>query len=124
MLIDRRGEELNSWLHTAFHCGIPELRPFVMKLRQDQEVVQAGLVPKWNNGMVKEHVNRLKFLKRSMYGRVHFDLLQLRVLRHRSVHELVSGVLSIIFLVLLNLPHSLSVFLPLRKDLYPLYKIR
>jgi transposase len=84
MLRDRRGEELDQWLHTAFHAGIPELRAFVRKLRQDQQAVQAGLVLKWNNGMVEGHVNRLKFLKRSMYGRANFDLLRLRVLRHRK----------------------------------------
>jgi transposase len=84
MLRDRRGEELDQWLHTAFHAGIPELRAFVRKLRQDQQAVQAGLVLKWNNGMVEGHVNRLKFLKRSMYGRANFDLLRLRVLHHRK----------------------------------------
>jgi transposase len=33
---ERRGEELDQWLHAAFHAGIPELRAFVKKLRQDQ----------------------------------------------------------------------------------------
>jgi transposase len=84
MLRDRRGEELDHWLHAAFHSGIPELGLFVTKLRQDQAAVQAGLILKWNNGVVEGHVNRLKFLKRSMYGRAHFDLLRLRVLHHRK----------------------------------------
>ena len=84
MLRDRHGEELDQWLQAAFHAGIPELRAFVNKLRQDQEAVQAGLVLKWNNGVVEGHVNRLKFLKLSMYGRANFDLLRLRVLHHRK----------------------------------------
>ncbi len=84
MLRDRRGEELAQWLHAAFHAGIPELRAFVRKLRQDQQAVQAGLVLNWNHGMVEGHVNRLKFLKRSMYGRANFDLLRLWVLHHRK----------------------------------------
>lgn len=84
MLRERRGEELDQWLHAAFHSGIPELRAFVSKLRQDQAAVQAGLTLKWNNGIVEGHVNRLKFLKRSMYGRANFDLLRLRVLHHRK----------------------------------------
>ncbi len=82
MLRERRGEELDQWLHAAFHAGLPELRAFVRKLRQDQQAVQTGLVLKWNNGMVEGHVNRLKFIKRSMYGRADFELLRLRVLRH------------------------------------------
>lgn len=84
MLRERRGEELDHWLQAAFHAGIPELRAFVRKLRQDQQAVQAGLVLKWNNGVVEGHINRLKFLKRSMYGRANFDLLRLRVLHHRK----------------------------------------
>jgi transposase len=39
----------------------------VKKLCQDQQAVQAGLVLTWNNGMVEGHVNRLKFVTRSMY---------------------------------------------------------
>jgi Transposase and inactivated derivatives len=84
MLRDRRGEELDQWLYAAFHSGLPELRAFVKKLRQDQQAVQIGLVLKWNNGVVEGNVNRLKFLKRSMYGRANFDLLRLRVLHHRK----------------------------------------
>ena len=84
MLRERRGEELDQWLHAAFHSGIPEFRAFVSTLRQDQAAVQAGLPLKWNNGIVEGHVNRLKFLKRSMYGRANFDLLRLRVLHHRK----------------------------------------
>jgi transposase len=84
MLRERRGEELDQWLYAAFHSGIPELQAFVKKLRQDQQAVQAGLILKWNNGVVEGHVNRLKVLKRSMYGRADFDLLRLRVLHHRK----------------------------------------
>jgi len=84
MLRDRRGEKLDQWLQAAFHAGIPERRTFVNKLRQDQNAVQAGFLLKWNKGMVEGHVNRLKFLKRSMYGRANFDLLRLWVLHHRK----------------------------------------
>ena len=57
-----------------------EWRAFVRKLRQDQVAVQAGLTLKWNNGPLEGHINRLKLLKRSMYGRANFDLLRQRVL--------------------------------------------
>ena len=84
MLRERRGEEFNAWLQTAMHSGIPEWRAFVRKLRQDHAAVQAGLTLKWNNGPVEGHINRLKFVKRSMYGRANFDLLRFRVLHHRK----------------------------------------
>jgi transposase len=56
----------------------------VNKVRQDQAAVQAGLILKWNNGMVEGHINQLKFLKRSMYGCANFDLLRLRILHHQK----------------------------------------
>jgi transposase len=80
MIRHRRGEELDEWLHSAFHAGIPESRSFVVKLRQDQEAVQAGLVLSISNGVVEGHVHRLKYVKRQMYGRANFDLLRLRLL--------------------------------------------
>ena len=83
MLRERHGEELDAWLEAAMHSGIPEWRAFARKLRQDHAAVWAGLTLKWNNGPVEGHINRLKFLKRSMYGRAKFDLLRLRVLYHQ-----------------------------------------
>jgi transposase len=84
MLRERHGHELDQWLAAAFHSGVPEWRSFVRKLRQDHAAVQAGLTLKWNNGPVEGHINRLKFVKRSMYGRANFDLLRFRVLHHRK----------------------------------------
>ena len=62
---ERRGEELDAWLHAAFHSGIPELRSFVVKLRQDQQAVQAGLIFSWSNGAVEGHVHRLRVFQAS-----------------------------------------------------------
>jgi transposase len=84
MLRERRGDELHAWLETALHSEIPEWRAFVRKLRQEHAAVQADLTLNWNNGPVEGHINRLKFVKRSMYGRANFDLLRFRVLHHRK----------------------------------------
>ncbi len=43
-----------------------------------------ALVLPWSNGPVEGHVNRLKFLKRQMFGRANFDLLRIRVLCQSS----------------------------------------
>ena len=81
MVRTRHGEELDDWLRSALHAGIPEVRSFALKLRQDQEAVQAGLVLSYNNGPVEGQVHRLKCLKSQMYGRANFDLLRQRVLQ-------------------------------------------
>jgi transposase len=60
--------------------GLPELRPIVTGLRRDQDAVTAGLTLRWSSGAVGGHINRIKMLKRQMYGRANPDLLRLRVL--------------------------------------------
>ncbi|MGG6270950.1 hypothetical protein ACQ4M3_42090 [Leptolyngbya sp. AN03gr2] len=47
-------------------------------IREDYEAVKAALILPWSNGQVEGQVNRLKLLKRQMYGRASFDLLNRR----------------------------------------------
>jgi transposase len=51
-----------------------------MGLRRDGEAVMAALSSQWSNGQTEGQINRLKMLKRQMYGRANFDLLRARVL--------------------------------------------
>lgn len=89
MLRTLQGQHLEEWMEKASQSGIGEIRNFVEKLRKDQAAVQAGLILQWNNGVVEGHVNRLKCIKRMMYGRAKFDLLRQRVLyRSPSSQEL------------------------------------
>jgi transposase len=60
--------------------GPPQLRGFSRNLRRDWDAVHAGLTKRWSSGSVEDHVNRLKVIKRQMYGRAKFDLLRKRVL--------------------------------------------
>lgn len=76
----KRKSELDIWLQAAEDSGVRELRNFATGLRADYPAVAAGLSSKWSNGPTEGHVNRLKLIKRTMYGRANFDLLRLRVL--------------------------------------------
>jgi transposase len=71
------------WLAQVFESEVTELKGFARGLLQDRAAVEAALSSEWSNGQVEGQVNRLKFLKRSMYGRGGFDLLKARVL-HRT----------------------------------------
>jgi hypothetical protein len=73
--------ELDPWLADATASTLPEFRAFATSLRQDEAAVRAGLSLPWSNGPVEGAVNRLKVIKRSMYGRAGFDLLKARVLQ-------------------------------------------
>jgi transposase len=80
MLKDRQVEALDSWLDRAKACHVTELTSFVNGIRRDYAAVRAAFSSEWSNGTTEGHVNRLKFLKRQMFGRAHLDLLRVKVL--------------------------------------------
>jgi transposase len=59
---------------------IQELKNFAEGLKKDGATGYEAICQLWSNGRTEGHVNRLKFLKRQMYGRASFELLRLRVL--------------------------------------------
>jgi transposase len=69
-----------AWLELAEQSTVAEMRNFAVGLRQEYAAVAAALEYRWSNGPVEGHVNRLKMIKRQMYGRANFDLLRARVL--------------------------------------------
>jgi transposase len=84
MVRQRQAEKLGEWVGEVVASRIPELKSFAESLMQDGEAVEAALTYDWSNGGVEGQVNRLKLIKRSMYGRAKFDLLKARVARGRS----------------------------------------
>jgi transposase len=73
-------ETLHCWLERARDSEVPALRRFAQKLQQDRQAVEAAVQEKWSNGPVEGHVNRLKMLKRQMYGQASVELLRARLL--------------------------------------------
>jgi transposase len=81
LLRQRLGDQAcDQWVTDAAASGVPELRRFAIKLKQDLAAVRAACREAWSNGQTEGHVHKLKLLKRSMYGRAKFDLLRLRLL--------------------------------------------
>ena len=77
---ERKKDQLNAWLSDAKNSGIVELKNFAQGLEKDLKAIEAALTYEWSNGPVEGHNNRLKMIKRQMYGRAKFDLLRQRVL--------------------------------------------
>jgi transposase len=71
---------LRDWLTRAEASPCPEIRHFAEGIRRDESAVNAAITLDWSNGPVEGHVNRLKFIKRQMFGRAGFALLKARVL--------------------------------------------
>jgi transposase len=76
----RRPNEFDRWLQRLTRCETPEVKSFARSIRADFPAVRAAFTLPYSNGQTEGHVNRLKFLKRPMYGRVSVELLRLRVL--------------------------------------------
>src|SRR6266702_344305 len=82
MVRERSGEQLDTWLAAVQASHLEAFESFVTGVQQDKDAVLAGLTLEWSNGPLEGNVNRLKLIKRSMYGRAEIDLLKLRVLHH------------------------------------------
>jgi transposase len=61
---NRDGRHLNRWITRVQGDGLPALHTFVTL----------------SSGAVERHNNKIKMLKRQMFGRANFDLLRIRVL--------------------------------------------
>ena len=70
---------LASWVAKAAALGDRDLANLAASLGSDAPAIQAALTEPWSNGPVEGHVNRLKTIKRQMYGRAGFPLLKARV---------------------------------------------
>jgi hypothetical protein len=80
ILTGRRGDRLDAWIATVEADDQPDLHSFTAGLTRDQAAVINGLTLPHSSGAVEGNVNRIKMIKRQMYGRASFDLLRKRVI--------------------------------------------
>lgn len=80
-MVTVHGDQLPEWIESARTATeLPSLSRFAQHLELDLDAVAAGLTLPWDSGVVEGHVNRIKMLKRQMFGRAGFELLCRRVL--------------------------------------------
>ena len=77
---------IRRWIDFVKHSKykLVGLKTFARGLSRDIEAVENGISMHWSNGMVEGHVNRIKAIKRQMYGRASFELLRKKVILSRS----------------------------------------
>ncbi|MEW2402018.1 transposase [Streptomyces sp. NPDC046862] len=80
LMNNRNGHRLGQWIEAVQADDVPSLHTFTAGLGQDLDAVVAGLSMRYSSGAVEGHNNRIKMLKRQMFGRANFDLLRKRVL--------------------------------------------
>ncbi len=81
MVKERKAELLSTWLRDSQISGIIELVNFAQGLEKEGSALHAALTLPYSNGPVEGKINKLKSIKRSMYGRGGFPLLKQRVLK-------------------------------------------
>jgi hypothetical protein len=75
LLRKRSSGTLSDWLMKGEASSCPELRRFAEGIRRDEAAVLAAITERWSNGPVEGYVNRLKMIKRQIYGRAGLRLL-------------------------------------------------
>lgn len=80
MLKVKNESQLDDWFFRVAQSDLTELKRVAVSMARDEAAVRAAISSKWSNGVVEGHVNRLKMLKRQMYGRAGFELLRRRVM--------------------------------------------
>jgi transposase len=73
-------ERLDAWLNDARESNIYGMRRFAGTLLRDIEAVRQAVMESWSNGQTEGQINRLKMLKRAMYGRAGVELLRARMM--------------------------------------------
>jgi transposase len=76
---------LQQWIARAKGCQFGAVVRFAYGLEKDLSAVCAAVDTPWSSGQVEGQINRLKMIKRQMYGRAGFDLLRARVLPYSSL---------------------------------------
>ena len=69
-----------DWVNDNLKSSVQELKNFAKRISEDIEPVKNALLYDWNNGPLEGNINRIKMIKRTMYGRAGFDLLRKKIL--------------------------------------------
>ncbi|WP_242942077.1 transposase [Pseudobutyrivibrio sp. UC1225] len=80
IIYSKHSDRLDAWLSRLEDYNIPELQTYVNGIRTDIDAVKNGIDLQYNNGLAEGSVNKIKVIKRVMYGRNSFELLKAKVL--------------------------------------------
>jgi len=81
IVLAKKVNEIDAWIETAAQCGIDEIDSFVNGINADLEAVKNAIRYEYNNGLAEGSINKLKLIKRIMYGRCSFKLLRNKTLQ-------------------------------------------
>ena len=80
-LFSKKTDEVEKWMEDTEKAGIEQINSFINGIRRDIDAVKKAIELDYNNGLAEGSVNKLKVVKRIMYGRNSFELLKSKLLR-------------------------------------------
>ena len=80
MLKSKNAEKVEEWIGKANNLKIRKIDKFVNGLKRDMQAVRNAIIYEYNDGLAEGSVNKLKIIKRIMYGRNKFEMLRQKVL--------------------------------------------
>jgi len=80
IVMGKEPKALTDWIGRAKTLGIKKLNSFIYEIEKDIHAIGNAIKLHWNNGIVEGHINRLKSIKRQMYGRAGIELLKRKVI--------------------------------------------
>ena len=83
LMFAKRVDELGTWMETSAQYDIEEVNGFIKGINADLDAVKNSIRYDYNNGLAEGSVNKLKIIKRIMYGRCSFKLLRNKILQSR-----------------------------------------
>ena len=78
MLAGEKKYELYRWIDTASMLGSKDIRTFAEGVRNDYAAIKRAVEHQYNNGLLEGTVCKIKAIKRVMYGRASFKLLEIK----------------------------------------------
>jgi len=79
LMENKLGNQLRGWIENVLNSGISEIATFANGLIRDYQSIENAISLPWSNGPVEGNVNKLKTIKRKMYGRASFELIKKRL---------------------------------------------
>ncbi|MGW5425058.1 transposase [Streptomyces sp. NPDC003943] len=96
ILSSRLGSRLPAWTDAVDASRLPGLTGFALQLFRDLDAVTAGLTLDWSSGSIEGAVNRIKKIKRQLYGRAGFELLRKMILLQWCIAQVLDRLFSVL----------------------------
>jgi transposase len=81
ILFEKGNTKLKIWIEKSKALNIRELNSFITEITRDIEAVNNAITYEYSNGLAEGKINKIKIIKRIMYGRCNFNTLKSKILK-------------------------------------------